>query len=159
MHDRTLASPFDKAIPFRVYWYMAETLKTWWLTNGVVLEIIDESVQTSADFWTIKLAVKGTIEVKTTYIDDFQDNPDYLEILSMLLPTAQYNRDIVKTGVKTVNAAAEKAFLLDVFARDALFYFEKEDFPERYVRMLYKEIEKEMSAKRAINRKNSDEFL
>ncbi len=138
---------------------MAETLKTWWLTNGVVVEIIDESVQTSFDIWTVKLAVKATMEVKPTYIDDFQDNPDYLEILSMLLPTAQYNRDIVKTGVKTVNVNTEKSFLLDVFERDALFYFEKEDFPERYVRMLYKEIEKEMSVKRAIKRKNSDEFL
>jgi hypothetical protein len=138
---------------------MGDTLKTWWLTNGVVVEIIDESVQTSTDSWTIKLAVKGTIEIKTTYLDDFQDNPDYLEILSMLLPKAQYNRDIVKTGVKTVNVTAEKAFLLDVFARDALFYFEREDFPERYVRMLYKGIEKEMSAKRAINKKDSDEFL
>lgn len=138
---------------------MAETLKTWWLTNGVVVEIIDESVQTSFDVWTIKLAVKATMEVKPTYIDDFQDNPDYLEILSMLLPTAQYNRHIVKTGVKTVNVNTEKSFLLDVFERDALFYFEKEDFPERYVRMLYKEIEKEMSVKRAIKRKNSDELL
>lgn len=138
---------------------MAETLKTWWLTNGVVVEIIDESVQTSFDIWTVKLAVKATMEVKPTYIDDFQDNPDYLEILSMLLPTAQYNRHIVKTGVKTVNVNTEKSFLLDVFERDALFYFEKEDFPERYVRMLYKEIEKEMSVKRAIKRKNSDEFL
>lgn len=138
---------------------MGETLKIWWLTNGVVIEIIDESVQTSADSWTIKLAVKGTIEMKTTYIDDFQDNPDYLEILSMLLPKAQYSRDIVKTEIKTANVTAEKAFLLDIFARDALFYFEREDFPGRYVRMLYKEIEKEMSAKRAINRKDSDEFL
>ena len=44
---------------------MAETLKTWWLTNGVVIEIVDESMETSKDSWTIKLTVKGTIEVKT----------------------------------------------------------------------------------------------
>ena len=67
---------------------MAEALKTWWPTNGVVLQIIDESTQDSRNSWTIKLAVKGTIEVKTTYVDDFEDDPDYLEILSMILPTA-----------------------------------------------------------------------
>ena len=137
---------------------MAETLKTWWLTNGVVVEIIDESIQNSKDSWTIKLAVKGTIEIKTTYVDDFEEEPDYLEILSMILPTAQYHRDIVKAGVKAKNIAAERTFLLDAFEKNALVYFEMEDFPERYVRKLYKELEKGLSAKRAIRKNNSEEF-
>jgi hypothetical protein len=137
---------------------MAEALKTWWLTNGVVVEIIDESAQDSRDSWTIKLIVKGTIEVKTEYVDDFEDEPDYLEILSMILPTAQYSRDIVKEGVKVNKVAAEKTFLLDAFEKDALVYFEREDFPERYVRKLYKELEKGFSAKRAIRRNDSEEF-
>ncbi len=138
---------------------MAEVLKTWWPTNGVVVEIIDESMETSKDSWTIKLAVKGTIEVKTGYIDDFEDDPDYLEILSMILPTARYQRDIVKEGVKANRVAAEKSFLLQSFEKEALVFFEREDFPERYVRNLYKEIEKKLSAKRAIKMKDSDEFL
>jgi hypothetical protein len=137
---------------------MAETLKTWWLTNGVVVEIIDESTENSQDSWTIRLAVKGTIEVKTAYIDYFEDEPDYLEILSMILPTAQYHRDIVKAGVKANKVVAEKAFLLDAFEKNALVYFEMEDFPERYVRRLYKELEKGLSVKRAIRKNDSDEF-
>jgi hypothetical protein len=137
---------------------MSETLKTWWLTNGVVVEIIDESTENSQDSWTIRLAVKGTIEVKTAYIDYFEDEPDYLEILSMILPTAQYHRDIVKAGVKANKVVAEKAFLLDAFEKNALVYFEMEDFPERYVRRLYKELEKGLSAKRAIRKNDSDEF-
>jgi hypothetical protein len=137
---------------------MAEALKTWWLTNGVVVAIIDESAQDSRGSWTIKLAVKATIEVKTPYVDDFEDDPDYLEILSMILPTAQYNRDIVKAGVKANKVAAEKTFLLDAFEKEALVYFEREDFPERYVRKLYKELEKGLSAKRAIRKNDSDEF-
>jgi hypothetical protein len=138
---------------------MAEVLKTWWLTNGVVVEIVDESTQDSKDSWTIKLAVKGTIEVKTTYVDDFEDDPDYLEILTMILPTAQYNRDIVKAGVKANKVAVEKTFLLDAFEKEALVYFERDDFPERYVRKLYKELEKGLSAKRAIRKNDSEEFL
>ena len=138
---------------------MAEALKTWWLTNGVVVEIIDESIQNSKDSWTIKLVVKGTIEVKTKYVDDFEEEPDYLEILSMILPTAQYRRDIVKAGVKANKVAAEKTFLLDAFEKDALVYFERDDFPERYVRKLYKELEKGLSAKRAIRKNDSEEFL
>jgi hypothetical protein len=137
---------------------MAEILKTWWLTNGVVVEIIDESIRNSKDSWTIKLAVKGTIEVKTSYIDDFQDYPDYPEILSMILPTAQYHRDIEKAGVKANKVAAEKTFLLDAFEKEALVYFEMEDFSERYVRKLYKELEKGLSAKRAIRKNDSEEF-
>jgi hypothetical protein len=137
---------------------MSETLKTWWLTNGVVVEIIDESTENSQDSWTIRLAVKGTIEVKTAYIDYFEDEPDYLEILSMILPTAQYHRDIVKAGVKANKVVAEKAFLLDAFEKNALVYFEMEDFPERYVRRLYKELEKGLSVKRAIRKNDSDEF-
>ena len=138
---------------------MAEILKTWWLPNGVVVEIIDESIKDSKDSWTIKLAIKGTIEVKTTYVDDFEEEPDYLEILSMVFPTAQYRRDIVKTGVKANKVAAEKTFILDAFEKDALVYFEREDFPERYVRKLYKELEKGLSAKRAIRKNDSEEFL
>jgi hypothetical protein len=137
---------------------MAATLKTWWIPNGVVVEIVDESTQDSKDSWTIKLAVKGTIEVKTPYVDDFQEEHDYLEILSMILPTAQYHRDIVKAGVKANKVAAEKAFLLDAFEKNALVYFEMVDFPERYVRRLYKELEKGLSAKRAIRKNDSDEF-
>jgi hypothetical protein len=138
---------------------MAETLKTWWLPNGVVVEIIDESIQNSKDAWTVKLIVKGTIEVKTKYVDDFEEERDYLEILSMILPTAQYHRDIVKVGAKANKVAAEKTFILDAFEKDALVYFEREDFPERYVRRLYKELEKGLSAKRAIRRNDSEEFL
>ena len=137
---------------------MAETLKTWWLTNGVVVEIIRRINGDSKDSWTIKLAVKGTIEVKTTYVDDFEEEHDYLEILSMILPTAQYRRDIVKAGVKANKVAAEKTFLLDAFEKEALVYFEREDFPERYVRKLYKELEKGLSAKRAIRKNDSEEF-
>ena len=138
---------------------MAEVLKNWWFPNGVVVQITDESIQNSKDSWTIKLAVKGIIEVKTTYIDDFEEDPDYLEILSMILPTALYRRDIVKASVKANRAAAERAFLLDAFEKEALVYFEREDFPERYVRRLYKELEKGLSAKRAIRKNDSEEFL
>jgi hypothetical protein len=137
---------------------MAETLKTWWLTNGVVIEIVDESMEASKDSWTIKLTVKGTIEVKKNYVDDFEEEPDYLEILSMILPTARYHRDIIKTGVRTNKVGAEKTFILDAFEKDALVYFERDDFPERYVRKLYKELEKGLSAKRAIRKNNSEEF-
>jgi hypothetical protein len=137
---------------------MAETLKTWWLPNGVVVEIVDESIQNSKDSWMVKLAVRGTIEVKTTYVNDFEEEPDYLEILSMILPTTEYHRDIVKAGVKADKIATEKTFLLDAFEKEALVYFEREDFPERYVRKLYKELEKGLSTKRAIRKKDSDEF-
>ena len=43
--------------------------------------------------------------------------------------------------------------------KEALVYFDRDDFPERYVRNLYKELEKKISAKRAIEKKDSDEFL
>lgn len=138
---------------------MSEVLKTWWLTNGVIVKITDESVQTAPDIWNLRLSIRATVEVKTPYIDDFQDTIDYLEILRMILPSTEYNREIMKTNVKSGNLEAEKAFLLNAFERDALFYFEKDDFPQRYVRNLYQEIEKKISAKRAIKKKKSDEFL
>lgn len=134
-------------------------MKTWWLKNGVIVKIVDKSLQTGPDVWSVKLSIKATIEVKTYYIDDLQDTVDYLEILRMILPSAEYNREIVKSNVQSVNLESEKAFLLEAFERDALFYFEREDFPQRYVRNLYKEIEKKISANRAIKKKKSDEFL
>ncbi len=133
---------------------MAETLKTWWLNNGLVLEILDESICYGADSWTIKLIVKSAIAVKTEYLTDLEDDLHYLEILSMLLPTTEYRREIIKNGVKAKDVSKEKHFLLDAFEKDVLRYFEMKEFPERYVRKLYKELEKKLSVKKALEDKD-----
>jgi hypothetical protein len=151
---------FDRRSGFVYTRCMSETLKTWWLTNGVVVEVVDESIRSSVDSWTIKLAIKGAIGVKTEFVKDFEEKPEYLEILSMLLPTAYYRREIVKATVADKAISVEKAALLSIFEKNALFYFEREDFPERYVRKLYKELEKELArntyVKEQINKKSRD---
>lgn len=124
---------------------MSETLKTWWLTNGVVVNVADGSIPNSNNTWTAKLIIKATMDIKASYLSDFEDNPDYLEILSMLLPSAHYERDVTKNGIAEKDLETEKAALIDAFEKNALYYFERDDFPVRYVRKLYKELEKELA--------------
>jgi len=126
---------------------MAEILKTWWLPNGVVVTVADETIQLNSKTFALKLAVKGVIEVKTEYVLDFEESPHHLEILRMLFPAAEYRREIIKPGVGAGEVENAKSALLDAFEKNALLYFAREDFPERYVRKLYKELEKELSAK------------
>ena len=138
---------------------MSEILRSWLLTNGVAVTMSDESIHITPDSWNVRLSIKATIEVRKDYIDDFEDDHDYLEILSTILPVAEYCRDIVKAGVRTNRLEAEKLFLIEAFEKDVLFYFERDDFPQRYVRNLYKELEKKISATRAIREKRSDAFI
>ena len=127
-------------------------VRTW--VNGIFIDHAREHLVALSRFLLLDTLQIGW----ATYVDDFEEEHDHLEILSMILPTAQYRRDIVKAGVKADKVVAEKTFLLTAFEKEALFYFEREDFPERYVRKLYKELEKGLSAKRAIRKNDSEEF-
>ncbi|HVN96888.1 MAG TPA: hypothetical protein VMT62_10690 [Syntrophorhabdaceae bacterium] len=140
---------------FSVYLKMAQTLKTWWPTNGLVIQILDESICYGADSWTIKLIIQSTIPVKSGYLADFEKAPHYSEIVNMLIPVTEYRREIAKSGVRADDLVNEKAALVAAFEESALGYLEMKEFPERYVRKLYKELEKELSVRKALEDKDS----
>ena len=47
---------------------MGKLLKGWTLENGLVLEVHDESAQYYADFWNLKIVIRGTVKVQSEYL-------------------------------------------------------------------------------------------
>ncbi|MGD0230784.1 MAG: hypothetical protein ABSC19_10555 [Syntrophorhabdales bacterium] len=81
------------------------------------------------------------------YLRSFDDHPRYRMIAGILGGAAEYRREIVKPGVPGKNLSGVKGFLVDRFEENALGYFERADFPERFVRKRFTEIAEELEKK------------
>ncbi len=109
--------------------------------------MIDDTKRLFGNYFRVRLVIASKIPVKDEYLADFKDNPLYDQITGKLLPSTQYRREIVKTGVEEGSLAEEKAHLVKKFEESALIYFEREDFPAKFVRKQFLELEKELGPK------------
>jgi hypothetical protein len=126
---------------------MSLLLRTWHLANGLKVEIIDDTVNYYSDYSTVKLTIRCVIGVRQEYLLPFRDRPDYGEVADVLSDAAEYRREIVKVGVPGKNLSAVKGFLVGQFEENALGYFERDDFPERFVRKRFTDLAEELSKK------------
>lgn len=122
-------------------------IRTWHLANGLKVEIFDHAVSYYADNSTIKLAICCDVEVKKEYLRPFETHPHYENIMKTLGDVAAYRREIVKAGVPAKHLPAMKRFLVERFEENVLVYFEREDFPARYVCKRFGEIAGELEKK------------
>jgi hypothetical protein len=122
-------------------------IRTWHLANGLKVEIFDHAVSYYADNSTIKLAICCDVEVKKEYLRPFETHPHYEKIMKTLGDVAAYRREIVKAGVPAKHLPAMKRFLVERFEENVLAYFEREDFPARYVCKRFGEIAGELEKK------------
>ena len=122
-------------------------IRTWHLANGLKVEIFDHAVSYYADNSTIKLVICCDVEVKKEYLRPFETHPHYEKIMKTLGDVAAYRREIVKAGVPAKHLPAMKRFLVERFEENALVYFEREDFPARYVCKRFGEIAGELEKK------------
>jgi len=122
-------------------------IRTWHLANGLKVEIFDHAVSYYADNSTIKLVICCDVEVKKEYLRPFHTHPHYEKIMETLGDVAAYRREIVKAGVPAKHLPAMKRFLVERFEQNALVYFEREDFAERYVCKRFEEIAGELLKK------------
>jgi hypothetical protein len=122
-------------------------IRTWHLANGLTVEIFDHAVSYYGDNSTIKLAICCNVEVKKEYVRPFEAHPHYGKIVEALGDVAGYRREIVKAGVPARHLSAMKKFLVEKFEENALAYFEREDFPEKYVARTFTEIAEELLKK------------
>ncbi len=122
-------------------------IRTWHLANGLKVEIFDHAVSYYADNSTIKLAICCDVEVKKEYLRPFETHPHYEKIMKTLGDVAAYRREIVKAGVPAKHLPAMKRFLVERFEENVLVYFEREDFPARYVCKRFGEIAGELEKK------------
>jgi hypothetical protein len=135
---------------------MALLVRTWHLANGLKVEILDETVSYYGDDSNIKLIVRCRIEVKEEYLRSFLDHPRYPTVARALGSAADYRREITKSGVPARNLSAVKSFLVEKFEENALGYFEREDFPERFVCRKFAEISEELAKKEGSGQGDGD---
>ena len=122
-------------------------IRTWHLANGLKVEIFDHAVSYYADNSTIKLVICCDVEVKKEYLRPFETHPHYEKIMETLGDVAAYRREIVKAGVPAKHLPAMKRFLVERFEENALAYFEREDFPEKYLSKRFTEVAGEFTKK------------
>jgi len=122
-------------------------LRTWHLANGLTIEILDDTVSYYGDYSTVKLVIRCEIEVKKEYVRPLNGHPRYTQVTEALGDAVEYRREITKPGVSAGNLAAMRAFLIESFEENALGYFEREDFPERYVRKQFTDMAEDLAKK------------
>ena len=135
---------------------MALLIRTWHLANGLKVEILDETAGYYGDYSNLKLIVLCRVDVKEEYLRAFLDDPRYRRVARALGSATEYRREITKSGVPARNLSAVKSFLVERFEESALGYFEREDFPERFVCRRFTEISEELAKKEASGQGDGD---
>ncbi len=115
-------------------------IRSWNLGNSLVVEVQDETVNYYGDYHNIKLTIRCRVGVEQVHLDPFRDNPRFAAASRTLGPVAEYRREIIKAGVPGKDVLKTKAYLLERFEENALSYFEREDFPMKFVRKRLTEI-------------------
>jgi hypothetical protein len=126
---------------------MSTILRSWRLANGIVVEVEDDTVNYYADYHNIKLTLIGKVPVKQEYIKSLADNPLYSTVAEMLSPVVEYRREIIRAGVPGRDLIVTKTHLVDRFEENALPYFKRGDFPERFVQKNFRETEEALLKK------------
>ncbi len=121
---------------------MKTLIGTWRLSNGLSVEVADRTRLLDGGYYQIRLVITSRIPVREEYLAEFKNNPLYKRVLEKLMPAVAYTREIVKTGVEERELSDEKTFLINQFEKNALVYFEREDFPAKYVQKQFFELNK-----------------
>jgi hypothetical protein len=129
---------------------VGKLLKEWTLDNGLVLEVHDESAQYYADFWNLKIVIRGTVKVRS----------EFLQTICPLSPSAQkakealgcevaYHRELTRIGVREAEKEITIQSLLNSFEENTLPYLRYPSFPEKLVRHQWQKKVEELTEKEA----------
>jgi vacuolar-type H+-ATPase subunit C/Vma6 len=119
------------------------------LDNGLVLEITDESSNYYADFWNLKVVIRGKVQVASDYLQAIiPTNPYEQEAKEALGSEVSYHRELTRIGVREYEKEAVIQKLLSSFKENFLPYLEHTAFPERMVRSHWKKLADEIKGKR-----------
>ena len=114
---------------------MGKLLKGWTLENGLVVEVYDESAQYYADFWNLKIVIRGTVKVQSEYLRTICPlNPSEQKAKEALGGEAAYHRELTRIGVREAEKETTIQMLLNSFEENTLPYLRYPSFPEKLVR-------------------------
>jgi len=130
-------------------------MKEFAFENGFRLEIIDESVNYYADFWNLKLVVRGRAEISQECLEDIVPTNSFEQMAKEALgDTVEYYREITQIGVRERELKENVARLLGDFENNALPYLMKSSFPKMMVKKRWAELAEEIRRKHREKRKS-----
>jgi hypothetical protein len=123
-------------------------LKGWTLDNGLVLEVHDESAQYYADFWNLKMVIRGRVKVQSEYLKTIcPANPSEQKAKKALGGEVAYRRELTRIGVREVEKEKTIQTLLGSFEENTLPYLKNPSFPEKLVRHQWQKKVEELTEK------------
>lgn len=132
---------------------MKTLLKELTLDNGLVLKVTDESSNYYADFWNLKVVIKGKVQVASDHLQTIcPTNPYEQEAKEALGYEVPYHRELTRIGVREVEKKTTIQMLLGSFEENSLSYLEHPSFPERMVKSHWKKLADEIKKKEAEER-------
>jgi len=109
-------------------------LKELTLDNGLVLKVTDESTQYYADFWNLKMVIRGYVKVASDYLQAISpSNPAEGEAKEALGGEVVYHRELTRIGVREADKEGQIQTLLLSFELNTLPYLQHPSFPEKLV--------------------------
>ena len=124
-------------------------LKGWTLVNGLVLEVHDESTRYYADFWNLKVVIRGRVKVQAEYLHAIRPaNPFEQEAKATLGCEVVYHRELTRIGVREVEKGETIQKLLGSFEENTLPYLNHPSFPEKLVRHQWQKMSEELTGDR-----------
>jgi hypothetical protein len=125
-------------------------LKQETLTNGLVLEVHDESSQYYVDFWNLKVVIRGTVKATSEYLQTIcPANPPEQEAKDALGAEVAYRRELTRIGVREAEKEKIIQGLLGSFEENTLPYLKHPPFPEKLVRHQWQKKVEELTQKEA----------
>jgi hypothetical protein len=127
---------------------VGKLLKRWTLANGLVLEVHDESTQYYADFWNLKVVIRGRVKVQSEYLQAINpSNLSELEAKKSLGHEVAYHRELTRIGVREAEKGTIIQKLLGSFEDNTIPYLNHPFFPEKLVRHQWQKIAEELTEK------------
>jgi hypothetical protein len=106
-----------------------------------VLEITDESSNYYADFWNLKVVIRGTVKVAPDHLQTIiPTNPYEQEAKETLGCEVPYHRELTRIGVRKAEKETAVQKLLGSFEENSLPYIEHSSFPKKMVRSHWKKL-------------------
>jgi hypothetical protein len=129
--------------------FVGRLLKELSLDNGLMLEVTDESSNYYADFWNLKVVIKGKVQVVPDHLPAITpSNPSEQEAKEALGGEVAYHRELTRIGVREVEKEVTIQKLLGSFEENSLPYLQYPFFPERMVRSQWKKLTEEIKGER-----------
>lgn len=113
---------------------MERLLKEMTLDNGLELRVTDESNQYYADFWNLRMVIRGQIKVTSNHLEAISPStPAEGEVKEALGSEVIYCRELTRIGVRETDKEEQIQMLLVSFEQNALPYLQHPSFPEKLV--------------------------